>query len=52
MEQFYGDEIDENNHEGKRLSKAVVESLEVNPVAGGTTTDDDNLDLISDDLTD
>ncbi|XP_021664706.2 uncharacterized protein LOC110653401 [Hevea brasiliensis] len=56
MEQFYGDEIDEQNHEAKRPAEMVsldglVERLEVNPAAGGVTTDDDGLDFLSDDLT-
>lgn len=56
MEQFYGDEIDEHNHEAKRPAEMVsldgiVEPLEVNAAAGGITTDDDGLDFLSDDIT-
>ncbi|XP_031280774.1 uncharacterized protein LOC116139240 isoform X1 [Pistacia vera] len=57
MEQFYGDEIDENENEERRPAEMVtlaglVEPLEINPAAGGVTTDDDVLDFFDDDLTD
>lgn len=57
MEQFYGDEIDENENEERRPAEMVtlaslVEPLEVNPAGGGVTTDDDGLDFFDDDLTD
>lgn len=57
MEQFYGDEMDENENEEKRPAEmvtlaGVVEPLEVNPTTGGVTTDDDGLDFLDDDLTD
>ncbi|KAJ0054584.1 hypothetical protein Pint_00777 [Pistacia integerrima] len=57
MEQFYGDEIDENENEERRPAEMVtlaglVEPLEVNLAAGGVTTDDDALDFFDDDLTD
>lgn len=57
MEPFYGDEIDENENEERRSAEMValaglVEPLEVNPAAGGVTTDDDGLDFLDDDLTD
>lgn len=57
MEQFYGDEMDENENEERRPAEIVtlaglVEPLEVNPAAGGVTTDDDTLDFFDDDLTD
>lgn len=57
MEQFYGDEVDDNESEERRPADMVslaglVEPLEVNPAAGGVTTDDDGLDFFDDDLTD
>ncbi|XP_021906615.1 uncharacterized protein LOC110821184 isoform X1 [Carica papaya] len=57
MEQLYGDEVDENEHEETRpgymvTMASIIEPLEVNPAAGGVTTDDDGLDFLEDDLTD
>ncbi|KAL5795816.1 hypothetical protein ACOSQ2_000636 [Xanthoceras sorbifolium] len=57
MEQYYGDEMDENESEERRPAEMVsmaglVEPLEINPAAGGVTTDDDGLDFFDDDLTD
>lgn len=56
MDQFCGDEIDENENDERRPAEMVtlaglVEPLEVNPVAEGVTTDDDGLDFLDDDLT-
>lgn len=57
MEQFFRDEMDEDENEGRRPAEMVtlaglVEPLEVNPASGGVTTDDDALDFLDDDLTD
>lgn len=58
MEQLYGDEVDENEQQeesrsGDMVTMAnIIEPLEVNPAAGGVTTDDDGLDFLEDDLTD
>ncbi|KAJ6390304.1 hypothetical protein OIU77_024511 [Salix suchowensis] len=57
MEQFDGDEMDENDHQEKRPADMVtlageLEPLDVIPAAGGVTTDDDGLDFLDDDLTD
>ncbi|XP_017983850.1 PREDICTED: uncharacterized protein LOC18613794 isoform X2 [Theobroma cacao] len=57
VEQFYGDDMDEHVSEEKRPTEMVtlaslVEPLDVNPAAGGVTTDDDGLDFLDDDLTD
>uniref|UniRef100_A0A2P2KH89 BED-type domain-containing protein n=3 Tax=Rhizophora mucronata TaxID=61149 RepID=A0A2P2KH89_RHIMU len=56
MEQFYGDEMDENDHTDKRPAEmvtlaGVVEPFETSPAAAGVTTDDDGLDFLDDDLT-
>ncbi|KAL3604359.1 hypothetical protein D5086_005218 [Populus alba] len=50
MEQFDGDEMDENDHKEKRPADmvtlaGVLEPLDVIPAAGGVTTDDDVCDL-------
>ncbi|XWS46486.1 hypothetical protein CRYUN_Cryun14cG0071600 [Craigia yunnanensis] len=57
VEQFYGDDMDEHESEEKRPTEMVtlaglIEPLDVNPGAGGVTTDDDGLDFLDDDLTD
>ncbi|KAJ6723274.1 HAT DIMERIZATION DOMAIN-CONTAINING PROTEIN ISOFORM 1 [Salix koriyanagi] len=57
MDQFDGDEMDENDHQEKRPADmvtlaGVLEPLDVIPAAGGVTTDDDDLDFLDDDLTD
>lgn len=57
MEQFDGDEMDENDHQETRPADmvtlaGVLEPLDVIPAAGGVTTDDDGLDFLDDDLTD
>ncbi|GLU16677.1 hypothetical protein SLE2022_330970 [Rubroshorea leprosula] len=56
MEHFVGDDMDERENEEKPPSEMVmanfVEPLDINPAAGGVTTDDDGLDFLDDDLTD
>ncbi|GLT50566.1 hypothetical protein SLA2020_240440 [Shorea laevis] len=56
MEHFVGDDMDEHENEEKPPSEMVmanfVEPLDINPAAGGVTTDDDGLDFLDDDLTD
>ncbi|XVE77492.1 hypothetical protein DITRI_Ditri13aG0067000 [Diplodiscus trichospermus] len=57
VEQIYGDDMDELESDEKRPTEMVtlaglMEPLDVNPAAGGVTTDDDGFDFLDDDLTD
>lgn len=52
MEQFYGDEVDDNVSEERISLAGSVEPLAIIPSAGGVATEDDGLDFFDNDLTD